>query len=803
MRVNNRLFTSSYRHLGDRLCNGYVCDPAGPLSHDLQVVRPNNVVTFRTESLRCTDAVHLGSACSLGDLVDSTHISNGPSCDIGVANNGVAGTLIPSDTIDYHHYLDASSDPIILGSNLIGDNDDLIPEASGFEVSILPHSDSVIPPNPATISESLLVGGTAGSGRDNVSHNCNSDFASQHICNDVLNNVSSHDVLASKNDVIRMSNDDNGDLASNATHVTSHVQRLVSHDDSHDSTSLSSYDHSLLDMFIIIDNLSINTHISTSLNISHHMCATAFHKLLIPIINNMCNHKCDKISLNLTTWNTHGLLGSNSFSPSLTHNKKELGSKRLLTSHHITGLLEIHADPLECDAFTRKWNHSHVFFWSISEDRNCGGVVIALSKAYLSDCLLCFSVNFVPGRILGVFLCFPNVNIFVVCIHNSPTWTPQERYHHFRSISRCVPEKLHATTILCGDLNFSHNTIRFNNLQLDTTITNFHKSLASLWEGFFHDFVEVSHDCPTFMRGTYLSQLDHIFINIYSSILLDLNPSSAVVWEFGDVLGSSSDHTPLRLSIGSDVGIRVAAIPKWVPKHPDFKAYCEKLFKDTSFLPDTPFETLQKHKCLIKEAARLTIKFAKNSNVPLDIDQKIYWTMTLLRHRHDLSNYNVVNALNSYKHLRTFLSEDGKYLNIHQLCLYIDELQYTKATGDIASLPDGSLDDDSKRIMINRLGQYLTLWASRRRKISNLVIVNDEGDVSESASSAASMLSVWWSPKFAMQKVHLQLARFAILPHIKEFTGNLSHVSSYDIFCERISFLKDSGVGSDSFLYSC
>ena len=62
--------------------------------------------------------------------------------------------------------------------------------------------------------------------------------------------------------------------------------------------------------------------------------------------------------------------------------------------------------------------------------------------------------------------------------------------------------------------------------------------------------------------------------------------------------------------------------------------------------------------------------------------------MTLLRHRHDISHIVAVNAFNSYKHLNSFMIsfDNGNVLDVRQLSLHVDELQYTKATGDIASL---------------------------------------------------------------------------------------------------------------------
>ena len=570
-------------------------------------------------------------------------------------------------------------------------------------------------------------------------------------------------------------------------------------------SDLSSLDHNFLDMCISVDSMNVNTHLSSSPHISQGMCPMAFSRRIVPILNKMGNHKCDNVSFQSAAWNTHGLLGNNSTVFSPVHKMKYDGAKRLLTSNHIVGLIEVHADYLECDMFSRKWSHSHVCFWSITDDRNCGGVALCISKSFLSTCLLCFPIVIVPGRIIGVLLVFPNVNLLFICIHNSPTWNAFERQHCFKLVRGCIPDCLRATSVLCGDLNFSNDTIRFNSLLPDVTITNFHKALASIWEGLFHDFIEVAHDCPSFMRGTYLSQLDHVWINTLPAILLDLNPSAAVVWQLGDYFGKSSDHAPLRLSIGADNGNRVASVPRWVPIHPEFKAHCIRLSEEVRILPGSPYDVLQRHKAILKEAARLTVKFAPAYNIELCIDQRIYWSMILLRHRHDLSSIHVATATSSYKHLCSFISDFNgeRILDIRQLALHIDELQYSKATHDIDGLPSNATDSEANRVKLNRLGSYLGLWASRRRKISNLVIVDDSGNVSHDASSAAHMLGSFWAPNFRKKKVSLALARVALKEHISSVDNTLVYLIPFDTFCERIDTLRDSGVGCDSLLYSC
>ena len=71
-------------------------------------------------------------------------------------------------------------------------------------------------------------------------------------------------------------------------------------------------------------------------------------------------------------------------------------------------------------------------------------------------------------------------------------------------------------------------------------------------------------------------------------------------------------------------------------------------------------------------------------------------------------------------------------------------------------------------------------WASRRRKITNLVIVDDSGNISDSAAAAARIVGNFWRPKFQEQEVHLSLARIAIKEHIND--GNGSFLASAEPF---------------------
>ena len=113
-------------------------------------------------------------------------------------------------------------------------------------------------------------------------------------------------------------------------------------------------------------------------------------------------------------------------------------------------------------AFAREWSHSHVCFFSYGGERNCGGVAICLSRSFIAGCLLCFGICVVPGRILAVLLISPTQNLLFICIHNAPGWSHVERMAYFKRIRDCIPDCIKVSTFLCGDLNFSHDVIRFN-----------------------------------------------------------------------------------------------------------------------------------------------------------------------------------------------------------------------------------------------------------------------------------------------------------------------------------------------------
>ena len=226
-----------------------------------------------------------------------------------------------------------------------------------------------------------------------------------------------------------------------------------------------------------------------------------FKKLIKPLISRLRLGNSASLAFTCTAWNSHGAFGSSALLLDSSHIKKFTGLRRILTSSHISCILESHADFLEVCNFARTWAHSHIFFVSNARDRNCGGVFISIRRSFVADSLISFGVEVVPGRILMVFLIFPSYALCIIAIQNSPTWSFAERRSHFGFLRSLIVDAGCLTTFIIGDLNFSDDCLRFHGESPDVSISAVHKSLSDTWFNHFGDFSEIIQDDPTFMRG--------------------------------------------------------------------------------------------------------------------------------------------------------------------------------------------------------------------------------------------------------------------------------------------------------------
>ena len=567
-----------------------------------------------------------------------------------------------------------------------------------------------------------------------------------------------------------------------------------------ENKKLGSQDFLLL--LTIIDYLCIPTHISDISLCTMGISARHFLKHLYPILScftlgNPCTLVCT-----LATWNSHGLLGSNALTCDRQMRNKDSGIRKLLTSNHMVCIQEDHADHLESLAFARRWSQSHLIFAHNGIERNCGGVCIAIPRSFIHDCVVAFMITIVPGRICAVVIVWHHLILMLVSIHNCPSWSYAERIAHFRLLASCIPCCDSVATFIAGDLNFGLDCLRVRDGTADSRIAPVHKNLAELWERHFPGFTELAQDDATFMRADYSSNLDHIFTNIYTPILNDLAPTCSTAWSFGDLLGEASDHVPLKASIGHDSGSRVASVPTWVPSHPHFAQHCSSLLLEVRIRSGHPFEVLERHKSIIAEASKRTLRSAHLCTDGMSIDQQIYWCMVVIRARHDTSAPNCLAAFRSYPYISKFL-DSSRTLDLAGICAFVSTLQHNRGLRCITDGPREEEDKARYKERMDKLGKYLSLWAAKRRKIYSLAIQREDGTVTSSTEESADVLGCFWEKQFVEPKVSIALAQAALRNFILPCPLGIQVTSSFEQFEERIGALVDSGVGVDTFVYSC
>jgi len=223
----------------------------------------------------------------------------------------------------------------------------------------------------------------------------------------------------------------------------------------------------------------------------------------------------------------------------------------------------------------------------------------------------------------------------------------------------------------------------------------------------------------------------------------------------------------------------------------------------TRILPGDPFQTLNRHKDIIKEAARLTMSSASSCGGNMSCDQQIYWSMCLTRHHQDSQSHVYRRALRSYPYLAEFVDSSSGFVNLVALSRHISVLEYNRGLKAISDGPREAEEHNVYKQRMNRLSQYLSLWASKRRKVTQLSIIKPNGEISSSSEDASLALSNYWAPRLAETPVSLALARVALDGHIACCPSDIDPVVPFDQYEDRVNSLIDSGVGTDTLLYSC
>ena len=143
------------------------------------------------------------------------------------------------------------------------------------------------------------------------------------------------------------------------------------------------------------------------------------------------------------------------------------------------------------------------------------------------------------------------------------------------------------------------------------------------------------------------------------------------------------------------------------------------------------------------------------------------------------------------------MSPDGILFDIDALGHHLAKLHYDKGCTALMERPKEGDEPEILKKRNNRLSSWISLWASRRRSISNLQIEDANGVILDSAADCAAALASHWEPVMTEKRVHLALAFDAVKEHVATCPSDFFCKISEDHFDCLLKALVDSGVGID------
>jgi len=159
--------------------------------------------------------------------------------------------------------------------------------------------------------------------------------------------------------------------------------------------------------------------------------------------------------------------------------------------------------------------------------------------------------------------------------------------------------------------------------------------------------------------------------------------------------------------------------------------------------------------------------------------------------------------LKSYPYLEKFFDRSLDMVLCDDLGKLIARLHHNKSCKALMDNTPCVKEDDHADSRRSKLSAWMSLWASKRRSISTLQIVDEDGVVCTSAECCAHALLKYWGPIMREKPVRLDLAKLALVNFICVWLDDLTYEVSFDHFGLLLDSLLDSGVGIDSFPYSC
>ena len=224
-------------------------------------------------------------------------------------------------------------------------------------------------------------------------------------------------------------------------------------------------------------------------------------------------------------------------------------------------------------------------------------------------------------------------------------------------------------------------------------------------------------------------------------------------------------------------------------------------FSKTRIPHGTSFETMVRYKGLLQEAAKRSLDCLADGSA-ISFEQRIYWTLVLLRQHRRPEGRAAKRALRVYESLQEFVY-DGvlNYENAHK---HLTTLTCQKAQTELDNLNSETSHDDiaAKRAKVNALGEWLALWSSKRRRFTCTTILRPNGESSASNFEGAELLADHWQPIFSEKNTQLKFARVCIGDYIQKAPNGIQWQIDMQEFTAWLVSRPDCGCSTDMLPYS-
>ena len=205
------------------------------------------------------------------------------------------------------------------------------------------------------------------------------------------------------------------------------------------------------------------------------------------------------------------------------------------------------------------------------DNPNAGGCAIFYSAKIAKLFPSITAHTIVPGRCHCIDLCGSQGRLKIFNLHLDPDLRTPDKKRVISQIARIMLEPAYCTCVIAGDFNYQANGEARSDLagQLTFRSSSMHQHFARV----LPQLAEVAQDRYTHrcVRGSEinLGRNDRIYTNMFSAVLVDLNPRSFII---GDPAypGELSDHVPVVLVLCPSTSSGQRGIPKWVSRHPSF-----------------------------------------------------------------------------------------------------------------------------------------------------------------------------------------------------------------------------------------